>query len=474
MSKRASNQWDFGDLFSPQKLRRVLTVEELTGQVKKLLEQQVGLVWVTGEITNFRRQSSGHCYFSIKDASSQLSCVLFRGEPAEHRERLQDGVKVILQGQVTVYEARGQYQMIVKAVELQGVGALQQAFERLKLKLSAEGLFDAGRKRAVPAYPRAVGLVTSPTGAALRDVLHVTARRDPGLQFILAPCRVQGVGAAREIAQAIMALNVWAAERPGRLDAILVTRGGGSLEDLWAFNEEEVARAIGASVLPVISAVGHEIDFTISDFVADLRAATPSAAAEVLTQGMVAARELVGAAPARLSLLMRRHFAAASVDLQRARQSLTRLHPRRRLEDRHQRLDDLREELARIMQMRWKEAAGQVDDWVSRLRRLRLRDRLERGRMALTPWETRLRDRLDRVLQTKRQAAEQLADRLRLLSPERTLARGYSITTDAATGALVREPGQVRAGSRLATRVQHGTILSTVEAPEASDAAQKS
>jgi len=305
-------------------------------------------------------------------------------------------------------------------------------------------------------------------------VLHVTARRDPGLQFILAPCRVQGVGAAREIAQAIMALNVWAAERPGRLDAILVTRGGGSLEDLWAFNEEEVARAIGASVLPVISAVGHEIDFTISDFVADLRAATPSAAAEVLTQGMVAARELVGAAPARLSLLMRRHFAAASVDLQRARQSLTRLHPRRRLEDRHQRLDDLREELARIMQLRWKEAVGQVDDWVSRLRRLRLRDRLERGRMALTPWEARLRDRLDRVLQTKRQTADQLADRLRLLSPERTLARGYSITTDAATGALVREPSQVRAGSRLATRVQHGTILSTVEAPEASGAAQKS
>lgn len=473
MSKRASNQWDFGDLFSPQKLRRVLTVEELTGQVKKLLEQQIGLVWVTGEITNFRRQSSGHSYFSIKDATSQLSCVLFRGEPVEHRERLQDGVKVILQGQVTVYEARGQYQMIVKAVELQGIGALQQAFERLKLKLSAEGLFDAGRKRPVPTYPRTVGLVTSPTGAALRDVLHVTARRDPGLRFILAPCRVQGAGAAREISQAITALNIWASEHPGQLDAILVTRGGGSLEDLWAFNEEEVARAIGASMVPVVSAVGHEIDFTISDFVADLRAATPSAAAELLTQGMVAARDLVEAAPARLSFLVRRRFSTASVELQRSRQALARLHPRRRLEDRHQRLDDLQEQLARVLRTRWKEAVGQVEDWVARLHRLRLRDRVERSRMALAPWEARLRDRRDRALEAKRQKVEQLAARLQLLSPERTLARGYSITTEVATGAVVREPGQVRPGSKLATRVQRGTILSTVEARESDQAGPK-
>src|ERR1019366_6574480 len=250
MSKPAKSQWDFGELFPPEATRKVLSVSELTGTVRALLEKQLGLVWVGGEITNLRAQNSGHIYFTLKDAGAQLSCVLFSREKVAQRHLLADGQKVLLQGDVTVYEARGQYQLIVRAVELQGVGALQIAFEKLKQKLAAEGLFAAERKRPLPRYPQRIGLVTSPTGAAIRDVLHVVQRRNPGLEIILAPCRVQGDGAAKEIAGAVKLLNRYSVELASiqqfnnstNLDLILVTRGGGSLEDLWAFNEEPVAR----------------------------------------------------------------------------------------------------------------------------------------------------------------------------------------------------------------------------------------
>src|SRR5258706_10712347 len=207
MSKQTKSQWDFGELFPTEQTRRVLSVSELTAQVKRLLEQQVGSIWVTGEVTNLRAQSSGHIYFTLKDAASQLGCVLFSRENVPHRELLADGQKVLLQGDVTVYEARGQYQLIVRAVELQGVGALQIAFEKLKQKLAAEGVFAPERKAPLPQYPQRIGLVTSPTGAAIRDVLHVVQRRNPGLEIILAPCRVQGQGAAAEIGEAIRTLN---------------------------------------------------------------------------------------------------------------------------------------------------------------------------------------------------------------------------------------------------------------------------
>src|SRR5438552_6248625 len=263
MSKQSKSQWDFGELFPAETTRRVLTVSELTTQVKRLLEKSIGLLWVTGEVTNLRVQSSGHVYFTLKDANAQLNCVLFRGESVENRDLLQDGQKLVVQGDLTVYEPRGQYQLVVRAVELQGVGALQLAFERLKRKLKAEGLFAPERKRPLPRYPQRIGLVTSLTGAAIRDVLHVVERRNPGLEIIVAACRVQGEGAAEEIAAAIRLLNQFnqslltPAATESYLDLILATRGGGSLEDLWAFNEEAVARAIFESVLPVVSAVGH-------------------------------------------------------------------------------------------------------------------------------------------------------------------------------------------------------------------------
>jgi len=449
MSKPAKSQWDFGELFPPAETRKVLSVWELTADIKRLLETKVGVVWVSGEITNLRAQSSGHIYFTLKDAAAQLSCVLFRGTAAPQRGLLADGQKVLLQGDVTVYEARGQYQMIVRAVEMQGVGALQAAFERLKQQLAAEGLFAPERKRPLPRYPQRIGLVTSPTGAAIRDVLHVIERRNPGLELILVPCRVQGDGAAAEIATAIRLLNEFSAgsgqpddgAADTKLDLILVTRGGGSLEDLWAFNEEIVARAIFDSAVPVVSAVGHEIDFTIADFVADIRAATPSVAAELITEGVFASREFIWDAPQRLRQLARRKLDYENESFEALAARLARLHPRRRLDESFQRLDDLQSGLLRNL----KQAA--------RSRELLLQNLA--GRF--------LRTRPSQRLPLRREALRQLEKRLNALGPEQVLARGYSITTDAATGKVLREAGKVAAGRKLKTRLAQGTLTSRTE-----------
>ena len=439
MSKQAKSQWDFGELFPVEAQaagRQVLTVSELTGQVKRLLEKSVGQVWVTGEVTNLRAQSSGHIYFTLKDAGAQLSCVLFRGVAVARRELLQDGQKVLLQGDVTVYEARGQYQMIVRAVELQGVGALQIAFEKLKQKLAAEGLFALERKRPLPKYPQRIGLVTSPTGAAIRDVLHVVQRRNPGLEIILAPCRVQGQGAAEEIAAAIKLLN----EFNSTLDLILVTRGGGSLEDLWAFNEEAVARAIFESAIPVVSAVGHEIDFTISDFVADVRAATPSAAAEIITEGVFASRQLV----AELT------------------QRMARAHPRRRMNEHLQRLDDLQAGLLRYTRQGTKERLVACQNLATRLLRVRPVQLLKQRREALVASLRRLRELAHVHLRNQRNHFEAIGARLRLLGPEQVLARGYSITTEVESGRIIRRAKDTKPGQKLKTRVKEGEIRSVV------------
>jgi exonuclease VII large subunit len=539
MSKPAKSQWDFGELFPPAETRKILSVWELTSDIKRLLEKQIGSVWVSGEITNLRAQSSGHCYFTLKDVAAQLSCVLFRGTPSAQRQLLADGQKVLLQGEVTVYEARGQYQLIVRAVELQGVGALQAAFEKLKQKLAAAGWFAPERKRPLPRCPQRIGLVTSPTGAAIRDVLHVVQRRNPALEMILVPCRVQGDGAAAEIAAAIQLLNEFSAAgsreenfpkpspleplgggsrregalsespetkleppqvggceihgepRPpklaahwdhepdfdvagkhgtgksrepagwkacapaeiqgerakagpapsGKLDLILITRGGGSLEDLWAFNEEIVARAIFESAVPVVSAVGHEIDFSIADFVADLRAATPSAAAEILTEGVFASREFVLDAPLRLRHLARRHWERKAGNLETVAARVARLHPRRRLDESYQRLDDLQSGLLRNL----KQAA--------RARGLGLQNLA--GRF--------FRARPSSRLPLRREALRQLEKRWHALGPDQVLARGYSLTTDAATGRVLRDAAQVSGGQKLKTRLAKGEVISRVE-----------
>lgn len=441
MAKPSKSQWDFGELFSPEQTRRVLSVSELTTQVKRLLEQHVGTIWVTGEITNFRMQGSGHCYFTLKDASTQVACVLFRGATVGERDLLQDGQKVIVQGEVTVYEARGQYQLIVRKVELQGLGALQAAFERLKQKLAGEGLFAQERKRPLPPFPQRIGLVTSPTGAAIRDVLHVVRRRNPGLEIVLVPARVQGQGAAQEIANAIALLNEYhATHNPpdAPLDLILITRGGGSLEDLWAFNEEVVARAIAASAVPVVSAVGHEIDFSIADFVADVRAATPSAAAEIITEDFYSSRVFVAEVPARLRELCRRQLEARREEADYLAKRLLRMHPRRRLDDALQRLDDLHNSLHRGARQGMRQVQANWQQLALRLHQLRPALALKQLKSDLARAEARLR----------------------LLGPEQVLARGYSITMDAESGKILRDAKLVKPGQRLKTRLKTGEVIS--------------
>jgi exodeoxyribonuclease VII large subunit len=465
MPRRAKSQWDFGELFAEEELRRVLTVAELTTQVRRLLEGDIGRVWVSGEISNLRLQPSGHCYFTLKDANAQLACVLFRGERCPGRELLEDRRSVVLQGGLTVYEPRGQYQLRVNAVEVKGVGALQLAFERLKARLNEEGLFDADRKRPLPPLPRRLGIVTSAAGAALRDVLHVLSRRFPDLDIVLAPCRVQGEGAASEIAQRIGLLNEWsAAAQPGDgLDLILVTRGGGSLEDLWAFNEEIVARAMAASDLPVVSAVGHEIDFTISDFVADVRAATPSAAAEIITEHLFSGRQFVRETAERLPALARAGLATHREDLEDAVARLERVHPRRTLQTLWQRVDDLHGSLRRAARVQTRTWTACMEALVARWRRLRPKLRVGRDREQLEGIVQRLESALRNRLSDDRSLVNDLEGRLRLLSPEGTLARGYSISRDAATGRVIRSARDTRPGQIVETRVQQGTFRSTVE-----------
>jgi exodeoxyribonuclease VII large subunit len=464
MPRQVKSQWDFGELFPPEATRRVFTVGELTATVRRLLEKEVGQVWVTGEVTNLRAQSSGHVYFTLKDRDAQLQCALFRGQALPNRQALQDGQHVLLQGDITVYEPRGQYQLIVRAIELRGVGALQAAFERLKQKLQAEGLFAPERKRPLPRYPQRLGLVTSPTGAALRDVLHVVGRRQPGLELVLAPCRVQGEGAAAEIAAAIQRLNQWSAAAPveRKLDLILVTRGGGSLEDLWAFNEEAVARAIFESALPVVSAVGHEIDFTISDFVADVRAATPSAAAELITEGAFASRRFVAETARSLGQILHGWMEQAREEVEDFRRRLVRQHPRRVVEECAQRLDDWQDALRRCVRQGWRERHIAWQNLQRPLVQARPSALLAQQQQTLREVERRLRERVRLNLKGAQAAVLTVEARLRLLAPENVLARGYSITCEASTGRVLRDATEARPGQRLRTRLARGEVQSVV------------
>lgn len=455
----AQSQWDFGEMFPEEPPREVLTVSDLTTRVKRELENRIGQIWVEGEITNLRRQSSGHMYFSLKDARTQLTCVLFRGVRGVQRELMEDGQKVVLQGDLTVYEARGQYQLIVRAVELQGVGALQIKFEKLKAKLQAEGLFDPDRKRALPRVTQRIGVVTSLSGAALQDVLHVIRRRQPALRIVLADSRVQGQGAEIEIAKGIARLNRWAECEP--LDLIMVTRGGGSLEDLWAFNEETLARAIAASAVPVVSAVGHEIDFTISDFTADYRAATPSAAAEIITAGAVTLGDTLQTTRGRLERIVASHCSQQKERVGALAHRLGRCHPRRRLQEQMQRVDELHDDLLRAAQTLWKHKERRWHELAERLLRVRPELAVARQRGQLTQLRARLQELPVQLVKHTSRRIKGLSDQLRLLGPENVLARGYSITQDANTGEVLRTSKTVKTGQKLRTRLADGEVEST-------------
>ncbi|PYS94839.1 MAG: exodeoxyribonuclease VII large subunit [Acidobacteria bacterium] len=437
----------------PREDHPVLTVSELNALARGLLEEGLGTVWVEGEISNLRRYPSGHTYFTLKDAESQVAAVLFRGSAAALRFRPGDGLKVLARGRVSLYEPRGAYQVIVEALEPAGLGALQLAFEQLKARLLAEGLFDAARKRPIPLLPRRIGIVTSPSGAAIRDILKVLSRRFASLGVVLAPARVQGAEAAGEIVAGIAALN-----RLAGLDALIVTRGGGSLEDLWPFNEEAVARAIAASAIPVISAVGHETDVTIADLVADLRAPTPSAAAEMVVGSREELAERIAAAEARLLAAARLRLAAlrrrlGDLGAERAFEIL-----RSRLRDAMLRVDDLTFRLRDRLDRRALAARHRLEILGQRMTPRRLDERLAGRRAAALALGRMLRAAAAARLQRARDRVAALSESLGALSPLAVLARGYAICFEAGSDAVLKEAGRVRVGAPVRVRLHRGSL----------------
>ncbi len=396
---------------------KIYTVSEITRKIQDLLEEHYPDVWIAGEISNFKPASSGHFYFTLKDESAQIRAVMFRGSNQQLRFRPENGLQVLGYGRISVYEPRGEYQLIVEQLEPKGVGALQLAFEQLKKKLEAEGLFDPGRKRPIPPFPQKIGIVTSPTGAVIRDMIHVLTRRFPNIQILLNPVLVQGKGAASEIAQAIREMN----ERDD-LDLLMIGRGGGSIEDLWAFNEEVVARAIVASRIPIISAVGHETDFTIADFVADLRAPTPSVAAEL-------------AVPVKEDLLF---------SLEETRHRL------------HQAIERKIEE-ARLLLRQWdgyfRDPGRQLTEKLLRLDHLREQMIGE------------VRHRLGFAQET----VARMKEHLKSLNPLAILERGYAIATRHGDTRSLRRASDIRIGDPIDVRLFQGGLLARVTAKKRQD-----
>jgi exodeoxyribonuclease VII large subunit len=441
----------------PRRARRIWPVRELVGQVRDLVESEWGDVWVEGEISNFRPAPSGHVYFTLKDAGAQLPIVLFRRQAMLLRFRPEDGLRVLVRGRVSVYEQRGQMQLVAETMEPVGAGSLQLAFEQLKARLKAEGLFDTERKRPLPAFPRTVGIVTSPTGAVIRDFLNIAARRHSGLSVLLCPVSVQGDAAPAEIEGALDELN-----SSGLVDVIVLARGGGSLEDLAAFNSELVARAIASSRLPVVSAIGHETDFTIADFVADLRAPTPSAAAELITEAQHKIAEHLATHAHRLER-------AARFQLLQARQRLTRL-PVSRAEGRMsallhrlaQQLDDLSFRLETALNGQLRQSQREVAELTAAVLSHDPRQNLSQAREQLALCRTRLDRSLERLLYASTARLSALDAQLHSLSPLAVLDRGYALVLDAA-GTLVRSATQVAPGEKLVTRLCDGAFISRVE-----------
>ena len=445
----------------PDRGPEVLTVAAVTRKIRDLLEGGVGEVWVEGEVSNVRRQSSGHVYFTLKDATSQLACVLFAGQAAQLRAmKFADGVQVQIFGQITVYEARGNYQIIVRRVQERGVGALQAKFEELKRRLAGEGLFAAEKKQALPKFPRRIGVVTSPTGAAIRDFLHVLARRQRGIEVVIYPVRVQGRGAAAEIAEAIRFFD--GPEGIDPVDVIVVTRGGGSLEDLWEFNEEAVARAIAGSSLPVVSAVGHEIDFTIADFAADVRAPTPSAAAEILSADAGELMDRLQGAGERLRRAVAGRLESVRDRLAGLRRTALFSEPQRVLQRQRQDLDrwagDLEASLPGWIQSRrltLERASAAIASHSPSQKITGAQSALEQARRSMSR-------RCETALGSARAALDRDAALLRTLSPEASMARGYTLTF-ASDGTLLRSASQVAAGQEIVTKFPDGTLRSVAK-----------
>jgi len=443
-------------LFDVMPKRQIWKVSELTERVRDLLEGAFGDVWVEGEVSNYHSAQSGHLYFTLKDARSQIRCVCFRDQARSLKFRPEDGLHVTVRGSLGVYEARGEYQIYVSYIEPVGLGALQLAFEQLKKKLEAEGLFDEARKKPLPVLPHWIGIVTSPTGAAVRDILRVLKRRFANVHVQIYPVKVQGEGAAADIAAGVRYFN-----RAKFADVLIVARGGGSLEDLWAFNEEAVARAISESGIPVITGVGHETDFTIADFVADLRAPTPSAAAEIVLRSRVDFERHIAEDQRRIVQRMRylisqwRHH-VRDLETHRGFRQLEVL-----VRQRHQRVDDLSSSLAVVLRLRLATARQRLTRAGTRISSFDLRARAETLRRRIDQQRGALQTALDRRLIAKRHQYEKLKLQLDERDPLRLLERGYAVAYDA-SGKVLRSPDQVSVGDEISVRLARGELGATV------------
>ncbi|MCH7373865.1 exodeoxyribonuclease VII large subunit [Aeromonas sp. MR19] len=437
--------------------QQVFTVTRLNSAVRMILEQDLGLVWLTGELSNLAMPSSGHWYFSLKDLGAQVRCAMFKGNNRRVAFRPQDGMQVLVQARVSLYEPRGDYQLIIESMQPAGDGVLALRFEELKRRLGAEGLFDEGRKRSLPREPRAVGLVTSATGAALHDMLTVLKRRAPDLPVFIYPTQVQGSAAIGQIVAAIALAN-----RRAEVDVLIVGRGGGSLEDLWCFNEEAVARAIANSSIPVISAVGHEVDVTISDFAADLRAPTPSAAAELVAPDNQARIQRLAHLWQRLAQGIGRHQTAARHGFALLQKRLDHQDPKRRLEQQSQRLDELSARLQQLMNQKLHQGERRLANLELRLQGKSPERLLAAGKRRHQLAEERLYALIAKRQDLASHRLAMLTARLDGVSPLATLGRGYSITRTQ-SGEVISRAAQVNAGQTLVTTLAEGHLQVRVE-----------
>ena len=446
--------------FNLQPERRIYSVSDLTARIRDLLAKNFTDTTVQGEISNCRPAASGHIYFTLKDERAQIRCVFFKNQQRGMKFRPEDGLKVTVRGSISVYEARGEYQIYVESLEPLGRGALQLAFEQLKKRLEDEGLFDAARKKPLPMLPSRVGLITSPTGAAVRDVVRILTRRFPNVHLTLYPVRVQGEGSAAEIVEALRYFH-----KKQAADVVLLVRGGGSMEDLWSFNEETVARAIIECNIPVISGVGHETDFTIADFVADVRASTPSAAAELVVNTRREFDNHVSDLQADLATLMRYRIMELTgrVHALLGRPGFRRPHDL--LRQRRQRADDLTSRVAQGLRARLDQSRRRFTAAHLKIASFDFRVRIAGLRLRLQARSTDLGTRADRFLRLKRERWERLTLQLHERSPLKVLERGYAIATDTA-GNVLRETDQVRVGDAVAIQLHHGRLILEVKQKE--------
>ncbi len=435
----------------------IFTVSRLNQTVRLLLEQEIGQVWISGEISNFTQPASGHWYFTLKDDTAQVRCAMFRNSNRRVTFRPQHGQQVLVRASITLYEPRGDYQIIVESMQPAGEGLLQQKYEQLKAALSAEGLFDQQYKQPLPSPAHCVGVITSKTGAALHDILHVLKRRDPSLPVIIYPTAVQGDDAPAQIVRAITLANV-----RQECDVLIVGRGGGSLEDLWSFNDERVARAIFASRIPVVSAVGHETDVTIADFVADLRAPTPSAAAEMVSRNQQELLRQIQNGQQRLEMAMDYFLANRTRRFTQLHHRLQQQHPQLRLARQQTVLERLRQRMNLAVDNQLKRGVQRQQRITQRLNQQNPQPRIYRAQTRIQQLEYRLADNLRTRLSATRERFGNAVTHLEAVSPLSTLARGYSVTT-ATDGKVLKQTRQVKAGDVLTTRLSDGWVESEVK-----------